>query len=73
MFLILDSITILVFYVLRLTNVNVFKTELTYAATLCPYREVVLSIYFSFVYVVVNFYFSQFLFLHCFWVWLYVC
>ena len=24
-------------------NVDVFKTELTYATTLCPYREVVLS------------------------------
>ena len=35
MFKILDSITILVLYVLRLTNVDVFKTELTYAETLC--------------------------------------
>ena len=39
------------------TNVDVFKTEITYATTLYP-REVVLSLDFDFVYVVVNFYFS---------------
>ena len=42
---ILDSITILVFYVLRLTNVDVFKTELTYAVTLCPWRGGVINIF----------------------------
>ena len=41
------------------TNVDVFtETELNYATTLCPYREVVLSVDLDFVYAVVHFYFS---------------
>ena len=48
MFKLLGSITILVFYVLRLlkiwkTYVDVFKTELTYAMTLCPKGSGVIS------------------------------